>query len=490
MWMIAVISVLWLVCFLTLAWKKPGWAMGLLVLTAGMPCVAGVIFAENEPHLPDGPLLIFTGLLLFLLTVILVYVKRQAEFDDEKWYKVVSGMIVKIILWTIYMAAAIASLSGFGAVVVIVTFIFVFRYKQTRRYSLALNVLSTLSAAIRQNLPLPMALETAAFGRKDMAARIFRAASKGLCEGRPLSESLKRAYRRCPAEIIAALAAAEAMNQLSEAIAAMEQDSVAAINGEGKIRPVHPVYPLVVIGMLFVIFMGLSIFIIPTFAEVIRDVTGGKEVLPAATRILIDISRAMARPSMAMSIGVGLLIAFLIGFYTFNRPRRPERPRFLSRWGDRIKWFTPGIRYFEKLRSQQRVIQSLRVGLKAGYSFDEIVRQVLRLDVNLCFQNRLRRWLSCIEAGQTIADSAAACGLGSTLAWALNEKVNKGNTPELLVMLEDIYRNRYHYRMNIAYSILCPFVIIGLGSGVGFVVYAMFIAMVSLITYTMQYSMP
>lgn len=464
--------------------------MGLLVVTAGGPVAAGAIWAENDCHLPHGPIMLLTGLLLFLLTVILVYVKRQMEFDEEPWYKVVSRILFKIIVWSLYFAAATALFNAFGTLAFILTYVFVFRYQQTRRYSLALNVLSTLSAAIRQNLPLPMAMETAAAGRKDAAARIFRNTAKGLCEGRPLSESLKRAYRRCPAEIIAALAAAEAMNQLSEAIVALEQDSIANINGEAKIRPIHPAYPALVFAVTFSIFMGLSIFIIPRFVDVLRDMTEGQGQLPKTTQFLIEISRSFSSPQVLAAFVIVMIFATLDWAYVYNRPRRPERPRLLSRWGDRIKWYTPGVRYFERLRSQQRVIQSLRVGLKAGYSFDGIVRQTLGLDVNWCFRTRLRRWLSCIEAGQPIADSAAACGLGSTLAWALDEKVNKGNTPELLAMLDEIYRNRYHYRMNIVYSIGCPFVILGLGSGVGFVVYAMFAAMVSLITYTMQYSMP
>ena len=212
--------------------------------------------------------------------------------------------------------------------------------------------------------------------------------------------------------------------------------------------------------------------------------------MPRPTQMLLDMSVIVKRNEVLVPILMLLLVGLPIGFYIYNRPRRPERPLLMSRLGDWLKWHAPGIHYFERLDSQKRLIQGLSVGLKGGYSFNAVIEQLLSMDINLCYRKKLRRWLGCIEAGQPVADSAAACGLGSTLAWALDEKVNKGNTPQLLAMLEEVYRNRYHYRLNIFHSIFWPFVVIGLGSGVGFVMYAMFAATTSLITYTLDYTMP
>ena len=489
MWTILIACVFLFAGLTTLAWKKPGWAIALLPLTAGAPTVAGIIGLEEHG---EGMFIIpiVGGIVLFFITVILVCVKPLPDHDDEPWYKVVSKILFTLIAALCFLAILTGIFQAFGPVLFILFLILWFRFKRTRRYSLSLTVLSTLSAAMRQNLPLPMALETAGSNRKDPAANIYRQTAQFLCEGKSLSESLRKAYRKCPAEILATLAAGEAMNQLPQAAAALEQDSLANINGFEKVRPVHPAYPLLVGGMTFLIMLGLCVFILPTFAEVLYNTTGGEGQLPASTQALLAISKTfMERGVFALASGA-LLVGMLIGLYGYNRPRRPGRPRLLSRASDWLKWHTPVVRSFERLRSMQRTIEGLRVGLKAGYSFDTIVRHTLGLDVNLCYQARLRRWLGQIEAGLPIAESAAACGLGTTLAWALDEKVNKGNTPDLLAMLEEVTRNRYHYRLNIFHSILWPFVVVGLGGGVGFVVYAMFAATVSLITHTMDYSMP
>ena len=484
MWVFFPVILIVLGVYVVLVWKFPGWLVGLLPVSVGVPLVLGLI-----PDIPE-PFPISLGALVFIITVSLVHFKPIPFIEQEPWYKVLSGILFRIIVWCFYLIALTALFHFFGAILFIISLIFVFRYKQTRRYSLSLNVLSTITAAMRQNLPLPMALETAASNGKDPAAKIYRQTAKWLCEGQSLSEALKRAYRRCPAEIIAALAAGEAMNQLPAAAAALEQDCIAHINGFEKIRPIYPAYPLIVILVAVVIMSGLCVFILPTFAEVIRDITGGQAVLPASTQLLLNLTTSFMRPGIILLVVIGLLIVLMVGLYVYNRPRRPERPRLLSRVGDWIKWHIPGVGYFERLYSLQRTIQSVQAGLQAGYCFDAIVRQTLRLDVNVCFRKKLRRWLAEIEAGRPIADSAAACGLGRTLAWTLDEKVNKGNTPQLLKMLEEICRNRYHYRLNIVHSVIWPLVVVAMGGGVGFVMFAMFSAIVSMITYTMDYSMP
>lgn len=489
-WTLIIIAVFVYFGLPCLAWKRPGWAMALLPLTAVAPVVGGLIALEETGN--DYFLIpVIGGIIIFFITVIMIRFKPLPELDKEPWYKTAGRVIFQIFVSLLYLGLLLGIFQAFGLILFILSLIVAFRYQQTRRYSQSLNVLSTLSAAMRQNLPLPMALETAASGRKDPAAEIYRKTAKYLCEGRPLSESLKRAYPKCPAEILAALVAGEAMNQLPQALAALEQDSIANINGFENVRPIHPAYPIIVGGMLLIIVLGLCIFIIPTFAEVLNDMSGGRESLPASTQFLLNISQYLIQPSVILLIVLLTLFGLTIGGYAFNRPRRPERPRLMSRLGDWIRWHTPVLHHFERLRSLQRTIQGLRTGLVAGYSFDVIVRQTLVLDVNGCFRAKLRRWLGRIESGQPIADSAAACGLGRTLAWALDEKVNKGNTPELLAMLEEIYRNRYHYRLNIVHSIVWPFVIVGMGGCVGFVAYAMFIAMVTMLTAVMiDYTIP
>jgi len=119
-----------------------------------------------------------------------------------------------------------------------------------------------------------------------------------------------------------------------------------------------------------------------------------------------------------------------------------------------------------------------------------VIRNTLNLDINYCFRKRLFQWLNRIEKGDNISDSALRSGMPKQIAWAFDDKVNPGNTVQILEMLEGFYRSNYNYRINIARSVLCPCMVVMLGVTVGFVVYAMFLPMVAMITYTAEGVMP
>jgi type II secretory pathway component PulF len=257
-------------------------------------------------------------------------------------------------------------------------------------------------------------------------------------------------------------------------------------------KPVHPWYPFVVLTVAFTLLTGLCIFIVPTFSEVLSDMSDGQAYLPAATQFLLNFANWMtARKGLnAILILLSGLCFVLLTMYIRSRRRTPEKPRFLSRLGDRIKWHTPVLHWFEKTFGNLYLVQSLRVGLVAGYPVNAILRNALGLDVNRCYQKRLEKWLHKIEAGDNIAQSAKACGLDKTLAWAMDEKVNKGNAPQILEGLEGLYRNQYNYRRNVLSAASWPLVVLCMGLVIGWVVYAMFIAIVSILNVTLQYTIP
>ena len=77
------------------------------------------------------------------------------------------------------------------------------------RNSRALYVISTIGTAMRQNLPLAMALETAAGQNTDKRAKTLRGISKWLVQGHSLSYAIAQGYSGCPAQAVAMITAAE-----------------------------------------------------------------------------------------------------------------------------------------------------------------------------------------------------------------------------------------------------------------------------------------
>jgi type II secretory pathway component PulF len=132
-------------------------------------------------------------------------------------------------------------------------------------------------------------------------------------------------------------------------------------------------------------------------------------------------------------------------------------------------------------------IAGLRMSLAAGCTVDRAIANLLPLDVNACFKRRLGRWLVAVQQGQDVAAAAVANRLGSSLAWAFDGRVNQGNTPAVLEMLESFYRSNYSYRVNLARFILWPCVTLAMAAVVGFVAFAIFSSTVATIAACMNY---
>jgi type IV pilus assembly protein PilC len=468
------------------AWKRPGWALGCLPFAAAAIVLYAFVISENAA----SQICVVAAALLAVETVLIVRFGPNAGEYEQPWYKIVTRIINTLVRYSLFLAASVLIFQYFGPVLFVFVVTGIVHYKQIRRHSILMDVIGTLSTAIRQNLPLPMALNLEAGNRKNKAARIMRTLAHFLTHGYPLSQALQKAYPRCPADIASAIAAGEAVNQLPRIMESIQADLLEKRDPSRKIRPVNPLYPVIVFVLVSVIATGLMIFIMPTFSEVILDITEGKEYLPASTQYIFNLSHIFVRPEFLILLPILVLAG--IGYFVWIvfLPRRPEKPRWVSRIGDRITWYLPGVHWFEKTRSMLQLLKVLRVGHEGGWPVPVVVRQALSMDMNLCMTSRVSRWLGEIERGEDLSRSARSCGLGNTLAWAMDGTLQRGSIADLLEMLEEIYRRQYQYRLNLLNSFLCPIMILILGTGVGFVIYSMFAAMVSLITLTMQYSLP
>ena len=337
---------------------------------------------------------------------------------------------------------------------------------------------------MRQNLPLTMALESAASGREDSRAEILRSISKWLVKGYCLSEAIKRGYPKCPGYAVAMIGAAEKIDQLPSAISSIEADMVAKADESRKIKPFHPLYPVVLIALMFIVVLGLMTFVVPQFRSILTEVLEGGS-LPASTAFLFDTAGFVAYQMGWLVFGVAAFIVVVGIVFSLGirfRPRRPDKPFFVSRIGDFIKWHLPVLHWFEKNYSTVQTVELLRLSLNAGCTVNKGIANTLGLDVNNRFKKQLGKWLVKVEAGDNIAKAARESKLGSSLAWAFDDTVNRGNTLAILETLEAFHRSEYGYRVNMARYMFWPCVTIMMGAMVGFVAYAIYSPMVLIIS--------
>ncbi|MHC4741178.1 MAG: type II secretion system F family protein [Planctomycetota bacterium] len=344
----------------------------------------------------------------------------------------------------------------------------------------AAHVLSTIGASMRQNLPLPMALESAAAGGDDKVASTLKQISKWLVRGCSLSESIERGYPKCPPHALALITAAERINQLPHAFESIEADLAAKSEEDKKLVPVEPYYPVVLLLIMFTIVLLLMIYVIPEFVMVMEELLGGVHI-PVAGRVLFGISDFIVnRHGWAITVLPVLLLIPLWSYMKFRR-RDPRNPSLSSRIGDLIKWHLPSMHTIEKSFSMVQVAEVLRLSLNAGCTVNDAIDRTLDLDINDCLRKRIRLWLARVEAGGNVSEAARKSRLPRPLAWAFDEKVNQGNTPTILETLESMYRSSYNVRTTLIRAVLSPCITLAVAAIIGFVVYAVYSMPVAII---------
>ena len=140
------------------------------------------------------------------------------------------------------------------------------------------------------------------------------------------------------------------------------------------------------------------------------------------------------------------------------------------------------MHWFEKNYSMVQVVELLRLSLNTGNTVDNTIKNTLELDINNCFRKRLKDWLKRVKRGDNISTAVRQSNLGSALAWAFDEKVNQGSTLSILETIESFYRTNYNYYVNLARFIMWPCITLAMGVIVGFVIYAIFIPQIQVIS--------
>ena len=467
--MLVIIAILLLAVYIYLGFKEPAIAL----VTSPFVALTMVLIGTLE----NSAVVVITPF-IFFATVIVVAIPRR-EPSSEQWPQRLAKWILIIFVFLLLLVTAGVVFGPLGVAGLIFFILFmssIIAFAVTSRYSTATYVISTLGSSMRQNLPLAMALESAAAGRADSRSIILQKIQKWLVQGYSLSESIKRGYPKCPGHAIAMITAAERIDQLPLAIGAIEADMAAKADERGRINPVHPLYPVIVMGFMLFILLSVMKFVIPQFNAVLEEMIEGA-TLPFATRLLVGITRFIGDEYgwlIWLTFVLIVLVVVPVSIRVRFRPRRPQKPYLLSRIGDFIKWHLPVLHWFEKNYSMVQVVELLRLSLNGGYTVNDAIDNALGLDVNNCFRKRLKEWLEKVKRGDNIAVAVRESKLGSALAWAFDEQVNQGNTLSILETLESFYRSNYSYYVNLARFIMWPCVTLLMGVMVGFVVYAIF----------------
>ncbi|MBN1125773.1 MAG: type II secretion system F family protein [Sedimentisphaerales bacterium] len=439
-------------------------------------CAGLSLFAREDPNIAAFLL----SITFFPITLIILKV-RSREAKPPRWPYVAVNWIIGILWYSFGFLLLGALFQPLGPVLFVLFVTFTIRYHLTSRNSLNFNVVSILTSSMRQNLPLPMALDSAAGNDPSKTGRILRHISHWLKSGYSLSEAIQMGYPKCPSEVLATITVSERIHQLPRALQGIEMDMVHKSEGYRKVQAINLYYPITVLFIAMMAIGFLTIFIIPTFAEILKDMSDGAKGLPYCTQVLFNIVNfIMGHAWIVCSVLLALLLFFIASLFVRFRPRRTSDPYLLSQIGDWVRWHLPFQGWFERKHSLLRTVGILHSSLQAGCTVDQAIVNALEIDTNICFRKRLRRWFNRVVAGEPPAQAARQTSVGYALAWAFDDRVNQSNTLQILDMLEETYRDNYNYRANLARAVAIPVMILLLGCMIGFVVYSLFMPLIEL----------
>ena len=179
---------------------------------------------------------------------------------------------------------------------------------------------SKLAALVDAGVPIVRSLDLMETQQKlPMFKRALTKVSLDVNEGIALATALRQWPKVFDQLSIAMVEAGEAGGVLDEALkrlAKLLEDNAKLQNQiKGALG-----YPIAVLVIAILVFLGMTIFLIPTFAGIFEDL--GAE-LPAFTRLLVDLSALLRSSASLYAVGVILLAIWMLNrFYATHKGRR------------------------------------------------------------------------------------------------------------------------------------------------------------------------
>ena len=179
---------------------------------------------------------------------------------------------------------------------------------------------SKLAALVDAGVPIVRSLDLMATQQKlPMFKRALTKVSLDVNEGIALATALRQWPKVFDQLSIAMVEAGEAGGVLDEALkrlAKLLEDNAKLQNQiKGALG-----YPIAVLVIAILVFLGMTIFLIPTFAGIFEDLGAD---LPAFTRLLVDLSALLRSSASLYAVGVILLAIWMLNrFYATHNGRR------------------------------------------------------------------------------------------------------------------------------------------------------------------------
>lgn len=338
----------------------------------------------------------------------------------------------------------------------------------TKQLTLFTRQLATL---ISSGLPLVRALYIL---ERQEKGGILKATIHGLTEqveeGSTFSEALLRYPRTFSALYVNTVKAGETGGVLETVLSRLAEFAEKTQRLNSRIRAAL-IYPALVLTMAVSVLFFLITFIVPKFMEIFKEMG---VPLPLMTRVLLIISD-FARSKWF--IGLAILIGIVLIYKLLCKLRR------MRLFFDNIKLHLPVMGALTRKIAIARFARTLGTLFSSGVPILQALLVAKDTSGNEVISHAILNVHDSVREGETIAKPLLKAKIFPPMAVnMISVGEESGSLDQMLMKIGDVYDEEVDVTVSGLMSLLEPFLIIGMGLVVGFIVVSMFFPLFSLIT--------
>ncbi len=334
-----------------------------------------------------------------------------------------------------------------------------------------------LASLTKSGIPLEQGLrELAHDAGSSKMKRLINRIADDLERGTPIDQAVQKHQKEFPPLYGLILKSGVETGRLGEMLTSLNRHLQVELRTR-RILIESVTYPAVVLALTAVIITFLFMFVIPTFREVLTDMSGGQAQLPLLTQLMLDISEHILDFWMVAGIVIAamLLLWKSLSFSPAGRRCREGICRSLPLVG---RVFKNGM--------MARFSECLSVLVNAGCTLDDAVElsgqssssELLKRDCTLLAAN-LREGANFLEAGMGCRT------IPRLLLYSVQLGSQRNELQDNLNSLAQMYGTRTFSLQSQMQALLMPVLLILLGGTVGTVIMAMFLPMTRMLSWLM-----
>ncbi|HMU31831.1 MAG: type II secretion system F family protein [Nitrospira sp.] len=284
--------------------------------------------------------------------------------------------------------------------------------------------------------------------------------------GSTFSDALKRHPKVFDDLYVNMIHAGEVGGLLDTILTRLAKHIEKAMKLKGQIKSAM-VYPTAIVGVAVVIISVLMVWVIPVFAQMFTEMSGGKVGLPGPTQIVINVSNFFQSYWYAMFGAVAGTIFAIKRYYATVNGRVVI---------DKLLLKMPIVGDLIRKASVAKFTRTLGTLITSGVPLLEGLSICAKTSGNKVIEEALMNARVSISGGKTISEPLAKCNVFPKMVThmiAVGEST--GALDAMLGKIADFYEDEVDQAVETLTSLLEPIMMVVLGTIIGFIVVAMYL---------------